>query len=126
MTEHNVEKTLGWNEPIHLKNFKLEPNENLEGKTLRAIIESATHGRDDLKLCSECHHREEAQGDYGLNVLKYTKSNIPDPWLYFGTQGARPWAGSNGWAERFIANPTKPESIKTLLKAWARGGFETK
>lgn len=116
---------IGWMEPIKLKKFNLAPNPNLEGKTLRSIVESTQAGRDDGKLCSECHNETEAAGTYGLNVPKNTVLSIQNPWESMGTDVIRRWAGEEGWAERFAGNSTKPKALRTLMQAWIKGEFNT-
>jgi hypothetical protein len=117
--------SLGWNEPIHLKTFGLAANPNVEGKTLKIIVESLTPGRDDGKLCSECHHSSEASGTYGLRIPQNGTLLIDDPWKNMGTEVFRSWAGPEGWAERFASNSTKPPALRLLMKAWRKSDFST-
>jgi len=116
--------TISWNEPIRLASFKIPANPRLEGKTLREIVESITPGRDDFKLCSECHHATEAAGTYGLEVPKNGTLDLTDPWETVGTEVIRSWAGTNGWADQFAKNSTKPASLRILMRAWGKGSFD--
>lgn len=116
--------TLAWDEPIRLKKFGLSDNPNIEGKTLKAIVESLTPGRDDHQLCSACHNNEEASGNYGVDVDKLTSYRLLDPWTMVGTTIQRSWAGRNGWADQFSGNSTKPPALKALMRSWKAGGYQ--
>ncbi len=113
--------TLGWNEPIYSAQFGLEPNKNVDGKTLAEIVSSLDYGRDDGKTCISCHNSDEALGDYGYELeLDEAAYEMESTDVISG----RSWAGEDGWASRFSVNETKPKNVKAVFKAWMKGGFK--
>jgi len=116
------EPLVRWTVPLDLAKLGMPSNPKVDGKTLQQIVSSVLAGRDDGKLCSDCHNRSAAAGGYGVPV-ESGKSSSPILSIQLQLDGHR-WAGPGGWAERFIANPTKPEGVKNLLKAWKDSGFQ--
>lgn len=112
---------LGFNEPIDSRKFGLAPNRNVDGKTLAQIITSQTAGRDDEMLCSACHHSTDAQGGYGVPSAKNAVNRNLKP---TDVLTGRTWAGSGGWAERFVKNSTKPDNLKIMVQAWINNGYK--
>ncbi len=113
---------ISWEDKIDSRRFGLTPNPKIDGKTLAEVISSMTAGRDDGQLCSACHNKDEALGDYGLPVAKNAASIDFDPSIEVGTTRKAKWKGPDGWAKRFIANKTKPANIKAVMQAWVDGG----
>ncbi|HYX31739.1 MAG TPA: hypothetical protein VE954_01405 [Oligoflexus sp.] len=112
---------VGWNEPISSIRLGLAPNPNIDGKSLAEVITSQKAGRDDGLLCSSCHHKDEAQGDYGVPAPKNGASPglLPTDMVL-----NRTWVGPNGWAERFVKNSTKPANLKAAVQAWMDNNYK--
>lgn len=116
--------TIRWDQAIDSRAFGLAPNPKIDGKSLSEIVKGQAAGRDDGKLCSECHNEARALGGYGIAVAANSSMLELDPWAVVGTTFQQSWAGDNGWAEKFISNPTKPANIKDVFRAWIRSGFK--
>lgn len=112
---------MSWNEPIDSKKFGLAPNPKVDGKTIAQILTSQVAGRDDGQLCSACHNSGDAQGDYGVNVAKNAANPEMKPTdIVYG----KTWVQKGGWAEGFVANPTKPANVKAVIQAWIDNGYK--
>lgn len=108
------------NEPIEMKNLGMDANEDIDGVTLFEILSSQVSGRADGKLCSECHNNDEDMGGYSV------PSDPNEPLLGFDPDeeyDGKSWSERRGWAERFIDNETKPESVKMIIQAWIDSGY---
>jgi hypothetical protein len=116
--------TIRWAQAIDSRAFGLAPNPKIDGKSLAQIVTGQDAGRDDGKLCSECHNEARALGGYGLAVAENASVLELDPWAVVGTTFQQSWAGDNGWAEKFVSNSTKPANVKAVFRAWIRSGFK--
>jgi hypothetical protein len=116
--------TIRWDQAIDSSAFGLAANPKIDGKSLSEIVTGQVAGRDDGKLCSECHNEARALGGYGLSVAENASVLELDPWAVVGTTFEQSWAGDNGWAEKFVSNPTKPANVKAVFRAWIRSGFK--
>jgi hypothetical protein len=104
-----------YQERIDSRKFGLAPDPNLDGKTLAQILTSQVAGRDDAQLCSACHNKDDAQGGYGVPVAK----NGSNPGMKATDMiGLYTWCGPGGWADRFVATPSKPANLKAVIRAW--------
>lgn len=112
--------TIGWKDPIYSEDFGLEPNPNVDGKSLADIVMSVDFGREDGQLCSACHNNTYALGDYGVDAEINAASPEMEP---TDPVSGRTWIEEGGWSDRFIDNPTKPANIKGVIDAWRRGGY---
>ena len=66
----------------------------------------------------KCHYDEDDPGDYGVpSVQGGVLLNFDPSEEYQG----KSWSENNGWAERFIENDTKPDTIKMVIRAWIEG-----
>ena len=112
---------IGWNEAVDSTKFGLAPNLHIDGKTLAQVITSQVAGRDDGQLCSACHNNAEAQGNYGVPAAKNAASPGLKPTDLVSN---RPWVGPEGWAVRFVKNPTKPANVKAVVQAWIDNNYK--
>lgn len=111
---------LGFQEVIDPDALGLQPGGTLEGKTLYDIVSSRVSGRDDGRLCSECHNQGRALGDYWVPS---ERNSILDALDANTEYAGKAWGGSEGWTEGFIANPTKPDSLKRAFRAWKEAQY---
>lgn len=113
-----------WDRNVEALKLGIPPESHVNGQKLADIITSQVAGRDDDQLCSACHNRDEAQGGYGVDVKKNERFADLNQWTLIGTQKKLPWGGKVGWASRFVANPTKPATLKKVMQAWIDGGSQ--
>lgn len=112
---------IGWDEPISSSKFGLAPNPSIDGKTLAEVITSQKAGRDDGQLCSACHYKGDAQGDYGVPVeMNGANPTLKPTDMVYN----RSWVGPGGWAERFVKNETKPANVKAVVQAWIDNNYK--
>ena len=112
---------ISMSEPIYSEEFGMEENENIDGKSLFEVLSSQSAGRDDGQLCSACHNEDDDAGDYavpsGPNAVLI---NFDPDEEYEG----KSWTEEDGWAERFVANETKPDNVRAIVQAWIDSGYQ--
>lgn len=111
--------TIRWSDPIDSTKFGIPANPKIDGRNLKDVVASAVAGRDDAQLCSACHNRSTALGGYGVNV----DAGKASPIVPTDMVGGKTWTGTDGWAQRFIRNKTKPANLKAAIQAWIDGGY---
>lgn len=112
---------LTWQQPIVGSSIGFNQPSQMEGNSIADILASKVAGRDDKQLCSNCHNSIQDAGGYGVSDTEEGQLSIsmsPSD-LYSGNS----WAGAGGWADKFIENSTKPESLKAAFRAWKAGGY---
>ena len=119
--DQTVGKTLNFTEKIYSADFGLPPNENIDGKSLFEIVTSQKAGRDDGQECAICHNNDLQLGNYWVPTAANEALDDVDPTTEVA---GRAWAGDGGWAERFVANTTKPSNVKLFIQAWIDGGYK--
>jgi len=112
--------TIGWRDSIRSQDFGLSSNPNVDDKSLFDIVSNNTFGRDDGQKCSTCHNSSMALGGYATDGDVDAAVNIePDDKL-----SGKPWAGSQGWAQRFAKNKNKPDNLKMFFQSWIDSGYK--
>lgn len=113
---------LRWDAPLSVSTLGEEPNAFVAGATLVDVINDRISARPDARLCAECHYPGSAAA-YGPALPEDRERDIgPDDVV-----DGRPWAGPDGWAERFIAHGPdaqleKPAYLRNVFSVWLADG----
>lgn len=113
---------LSWDAVMSEENLGTVADPNVAGRTIADVLNSRVTGRPDGLLCSDCHYSG-GTIPYRPNVVRGAPSTFGPNDVIDG----RPWAGPDGWAERFVAtgpgsSAPKPGYLRSVFFKWNDDG----
>jgi hypothetical protein len=108
---------ISWDTVLQSTHFSPTPGgfSYISGKTISQIVNSNASGRDDNKMCSECHYSG-GPNAYRPAIAQNAQSSFAPGNLVDG----RTWRGPTGWASQFPS--WKPEQLRVMLSEWLADG----
>lgn len=119
---------LRWDTPVDSYTFPAGSSSAvLQRKSLSQIVGGFVTGRDDKKLCSECHFKNTPLAYHA--PMYQGASAVIDPYAVID---GHTWADPLGWPDLFFRQPTdhpdilssKPLVLKNLIEQWLTDGAQ--